>query len=266
MKRHTAQTLSAHSFSQATFGLALSFWITSSAFAGSFAVNPVRVTLSAGQAVAALTVHNDAKEPTVVQLETSAWSQHDGNDVLAPTAEILATPPIFTIAPGGSQIVRVGLRRTPDVQHELTYRLFLREVPPPEPMAQGLRVALAVSLPVFVTPQRPVAPKLVWHVTRQSEGQIQLRASNIGSAHVQVGRFELSLAANGQMLAAQTASAYVLPDDTRTWILKSLPEATQGTLVGIFAQTDAGESRTQVAIEDARPDSSPSAAVASLSH
>jgi fimbrial chaperone protein len=266
MKRHTAQTLSAHSFSRAAFGLALSFGITSPAFAGSFAVNPVRVTLSAGQAVAALTVHNNAKEPTVVQLETSAWSQRDGSDVLTPTAEILATPPIFTIAPGGSQIVRVGLRRTPDVQHELTYRLFLREVPPPEPMAQGLRVALAVSLPVFVTPQHPGAPKLVWHVARLSEGQIQLRASNTGSAHVQIGRFELSLTENGQMLAAQTVSAYVLPDDTRTWILKSIPGAAQGGLVGVSAQTDAGESRARIAFDDVRPDSSPSAAVASLSH
>jgi fimbrial chaperone protein len=250
---------------QAALSLALFSGFASSASAGSFAVNPVRLTLSAGQSVAALTVHNEAQEATVVQLETSSWSQHGGNDVLAPTAEILATPPIFTIPPGGSQIVRVGLRRAPDPQHELTYRLFLREVPPPEPLAQGLRVALAVSLPVFVTPARPVAPKLLWQVATLPDGQIRLKATNTGTAHVQIGKFELSLAANGQMLTAQTVSAYVLPDDTRTWILKGAMDAAHGALVGISAQTDVGVSHTQITVGDPNADIE-SPAVAATSH
>jgi fimbrial chaperone protein len=258
MKRFTA--------GQAAFGLVLFLGVASHAsFAGSFAVNPVRVTLSASQMVAALIVRNEGQEPTVVQLQTSGWAQHAGDDVLTPTVEILATPPIFTIAPGGTQIVRVGLRRAPDAQHELTYRLVLREVPPPAPMAQGLRVALALSLPVFVSPQRPAAPKLVWQVGRLPDGQVRLRASNTGNSHIQVGRFELSLASNSQVLAAQVVSAYVLPEDTRTWILKDIGGAVKGAQVKISAVTDAGESRSQVAVEDARPDGGPPA-VASLSH
>jgi fimbrial chaperone protein len=252
-------------FGQAALGLAFFFGIASGASASSFAVNPVRVSLSAGQSVAALTVHNDSKEATVVQLETTSWSQHGGNDVIAPTAEILATPPIFTIPPGGSQIVRVGLRRTPDPQHELTYRLFLREVPPPEPIAQGLRVALAVSLPVFVIPARPVAPKLLWQVATLPDGQIRLQATNTGNAHVQIGKFELTLAPNGQMVAAQTVSAYVLPDDTRTWILKDATSTSHGALVGISAQTDAGATHAQITVGDASGDIEPSA-VAATSH
>ena len=254
-----------HIFGQAACGLAFSFWLGSSAFAGSFAVNPVRLTLSAGQAVAALTVHNDAQEATVVQLETLGWLQHAGEDVFSPTSDILATPPIFTIPPGGTQIVRVGLRRPPDAAHELTYRLFLREVPPPAPMAQGLRVALAVSLPVFITPPRLVASKLVWRVARLPDGHIRLRASNTGNAHVQVGRFELSLKANGQRLAAQTVASYVLPDDTRTWLLQDVTSADYGALVGIVAQTDAGGSHAQVALEDASTDSDSSVAAATTS-
>ena len=243
-------------FSQAALGLALSCALAAPANAGSFAVNPVRVTLSGGQLVAALTVHNNAQEPTVVQLTTSSWTQHEGADVLAPTKDILATPPIFTLPPGGSQIIRVGLRRAPDAQHELTYRMVLREVPPPEPLSQGLRVALAVSLPVFVTPPHPIAPKLVWQVAKLPNGEVQLRASNTGSAHIQVGHFELSLASNGQKLTEQTVAAYVLPDDTRTWILKDIRGADTGTQVKISAQTDAGDSHSQVAIEagSAEPD------------
>src|SRR6185312_9864851 len=144
----------------ALWGLALLTAGVSTALAGSFTVNPVRLTLSATQAVAAVTVKNVGDEATVVQLETSSWTQHDGQDVLTSSSEILATPPIITIPPGASRIIRVGLRRAPDPQRELTYRLFLREVPPPEPLAQSLRVALLISMPVFVVPPQSVAPEV----------------------------------------------------------------------------------------------------------
>src|SRR6185312_2841401 len=86
-------------------GLALLIAYGSVAHAGSFTVNPVRLTLSATQSVAAVTVKNIGEEATVVQLETSSWTQHDGQDVLESTSDILATPPILTVPPGASRIV-----------------------------------------------------------------------------------------------------------------------------------------------------------------
>src|SRR5689334_12280243 len=111
------------------WGLALFGAFICTAHAGSFTVNPVRVTLSATQGVAAITVRNVGTEPTVVQLETSSWSQHGGQDALASTTEVLATPPIITTPPRASRIIRVGLRRPADPERELTYRLFLRQIP-----------------------------------------------------------------------------------------------------------------------------------------
>src|SRR4051812_25084224 len=113
---------------QAACGLAFLFAATAVS-AGSFAVNPVRATLSAKQPVGSLVVQNQGSEPTVIQLETGRWAQQDGKDVYVPTKEILAPPPIFTVPAGGSQIVRVGMRRAAEPGRELTYRLFLQEVP-----------------------------------------------------------------------------------------------------------------------------------------
>ncbi|MDA8656068.1 fimbria/pilus periplasmic chaperone [Luminiphilus sp.] len=79
----------------------------------------------------ALTVRNDGTEPASLQMEMLNWSQAQGQDVLTPTRELLANPPIFTVPAGGSQLVRVGLRRAPDGQRELTYRIVLQELPPP---------------------------------------------------------------------------------------------------------------------------------------
>ena len=240
-------------------GLAVVAAPVSVAHAGSFAVNPVRVTLSATQAVAAVTVQNVGSEPTVVQLETSTWTQHDGADVLAPTSEVLATPPILTIQPGTSRVIRVGLRRAPDARQELTYRLFLREVPPPEPISQGLRVALLVSMPIFVVPPRLPAPDVHWRALRTQDGKIRVQATNTGASHIQLGQLEVALAADGAKISTRNMSEYVLPDNSREWTVdaKSLPPA--GALLSISDQADTGKVRSEVKLEDDAGESKPTA-------
>ena len=237
-----------HSLGQAVLGLAFSFLGASLSHAGSFTVNPVRVTLSPTQRVAAITVSNHGAEASVIQLETSRWTQQDGKDSLAPSNEILATPPIFTLAPGASQIVRVGLRRASDAQHELTYRLVLREVPPPQPIAQGLRVALAISMPVFVVSAHPSFSNLAWRAVRLADGRIQLEATNTGSAHVQIGSLELSSPPSASPIVRQSVATYVLPGNTRSWTFKTTAGVAAGSILQLRATTDSGDLQAKVAV------------------
>ena len=239
------------------WGLAMMIAHVSAAHAGSLAVNPVRLTLSATQMVAAVTVRNVGDEATVVQLETSSWTQHDGKDVLDTTSEVLATPPILTIPPGGLRIIRVGLRRPPDPQHELTYRLFLREVPPPEPIAQGLRVALLISMPVFVVPPRVPAPEIHWRAMRTPDGQIRVQASNTGKAHVQLGQLDIAAANGGAAVATRNMSEYVLPDNSREWTVDTKSAPPVGTLLSISSQTDTGKVQSNVKLEEAARELNP---------
>lgn len=236
------------SLGQAALGLAFSFLGASLSHAGSFTVNPVRVTLSPSERVAAITVSNHGAEASVIQLETSSWSQQDGKDVLTPSNEILATPPIFTLQPGRSQIVRVGLRRPPDAQHELTYRLVLREVPPPQPIAQGLRVALAISMPVFVVSAHPSFSNLAWRAVRLHDGRIQLQATNTGSAHVQIGSIELTSPRSASPIVEQSVATYVLPGNTRGWTFKSTVGVDAGSVLRLRATTDSGDVQAKVAV------------------
>jgi len=239
-------------FRQAALGLAL--WIAGAgaASAGSFAVSPVRATLSAQQPVGSLTVRNDGDEATVVQLEVVGWTQQQGGrDSYAPTKEILATPPIFTVPPGGMQTVRVGLRRAPDAQQELTYRLYLQEVPPPpKPGFQGMQVALRIGVPVFVAPPVPAKPVLRWQAARAPDGgSLRLTLTNSGNAHVQVANFRLALPGGAQPLATQDVAAYVLPGQSRDWSVKVSPLPAAGTTLGLAAQTDAGDAEATVVVE-----------------
>ena len=234
---------------QAACGLAFLIGAVANAPAGVFAVSPVRATLTASQPVSALVVRNSGVEPTVVQLEVVSWAQEAGKDVYAPTRDILATPPIFTIPPGGSQVVRVGLRRTADPQRELTYRLFLQEVPPDKTTFQGLRVVLRMGIPIFVLPPVKAAPALRWHATRTSEGLLKLTLANHGNAHIQVAKSKLMLPGSEQVLASQDIAAYVLSGQSRDWVIKPTSIPQSGVALRLSVQTDAGDLNEQVIVE-----------------
>jgi fimbrial chaperone protein len=237
------------SIGQALRGLALlaAALGSNAAYASSFSVNPVRVTLSAKQPVAAITVRNSDREQTVVQLEATAWTQVDGKDVQVPSSDLLATPPIFTLPPGGSQIVRVGLRGARKASREVTYRLSLREVPPSQPSITGLRVALRISMPIFVVPTTPVAPDIKWRATRGADGTVRVTATNTGNAHVQLGKLELL--ADGNIVATRNIAEYVLPGNARGWTIDAAGKLAAGAQMRISATSDAGPMQADVALE-----------------
>lgn len=221
--------------------LALLAAVAGTSNAGSFQVNPVRATLSVSQKVSALTVRNTGSEAAVIQMEIAAWSQQNGEDIYLSTRDLLATPPIFTVPAGGSQIVRVGLRRAPDPARELTYRLFLQEVPPPpKPGFQGLQVALRIGVPVFVVPAEEPRQDLVWNLHRTPEGKIEVSLANQGNVHIQVANFRL-LGADGADLGTQHIASYVLPGQSRHWQAKNIPVPAAAARLHLFAQTDAGD-------------------------
>jgi len=225
---------------------------TAEVAAGSFQVNPIRVDISKGTTTAAITVRNEGDDAIVIQASIVSWTQDDsGQDVYAPTGEALVTPPIMTIPPAGEQILRVGLRRPPDPQRELTYRLFLEEVPPPpKPGFTGLQVALRVGVPVFVPPLVPGIRRLEWSAQISPDGSIRLAAQNTGNTHVQVTGFELGLPGAGEPLTQQSALAYVLAGQRRLWTLPAPSNRVHaGGEFRLKADTDAGEINTSINVE-----------------
>jgi len=234
--------------------IGLAFFFLWSLFAGAastFHVSPVRVELAAGRGSAALTVRNDGNAPTVIQTQVVAWSQQNGEDVYTPTNEVLATPPIFTVAPGAIQIARVALRRQPDAGRELAYRIFLQEVPgPPRPGFQGAQLALRISIPIFVEAKKPQALKLDWSAQREPGGALRLFLNNVGGKHVQVYDLNISSAAEAGPVYSNQSASYVLPGQRRSWMLKPLERRTlAGDRVRVTAATDAGRVETEIVLE-----------------
>lgn len=212
----------------------------------SLEVNPVRLTLSAAQPVAALTVRNAGTQPAGLHLQLMAWTQTDAADHYAATRELLATPPIFTLAPGAVQTVRVGLRRAVDPERELAYRLYLQEIPDAVAAdGTGVRIALRIGVPVFVPPRAPAAPPLRWRAQRDGNA-IVLHAQNTGQSHARI--LELKFLSGSRAVAEATA-AYVLAGQSWRWRFAVSPMPAAGAQLRVRAKTTTGEVDADVVLE-----------------
>ena len=214
-------------------------------------MNPIRVNLSAAKRSEALTVTNSGSDPVVVQVSAMAWAQDAGKDVLSATSDVLVSPPIATIAPGKEQIVRVGLRRAPDAHTELSYRLFLQEVPPPpKPGFQGLQVALRVGLPIFVEPRDGRAKAaLEWTASSLGKDSIRLTLQNQGNGHIQISDIGLYAKGGKDPIASRTGLVYVLPGQSHEWDLALRHGDIGGTeRLRLKVTTDAGSIDTEIGL------------------
>jgi fimbrial chaperone protein len=225
---------------------AAAFWLPP-ASAGSFSLSPLRMELSQSATTAALTVRNEDAAPAIVQVETYAWSQPGGEDKLEPTKDLLVSPTVFTLAPNGSQLVRVALRRPADAKRELAYRLILQEVPPQaSPDFTGLTVALRLSMPVFVTANSPSPANLVWSASRGQDGRLVLGAANDGETHAKILNVSLVPLTGTAAPLQQSVAAYVLPGASRSWTIgndKNNPDGSTATAdrYRLKANTERGE-------------------------
>lgn len=231
---------------RAACGLVL-YLAAATVLAGSFQVSPVRAVLSRVHPVSVLTVRNTGAEPAVVQLQALAWTQPDGKDSYDPAPDILATPPIFTISAGGSQVIRVGSRRPPEADSERAYRLLLQEVPAPsKPGFKGLRMALRISVPVFVVPGTAVAPRLHWNAVVAASGKVRIHVVNQGSAHARLSQLRLTMADSDQLLPMPASLVYVLAGNARDWLVDV--DTSTAHVLRLTAQGDEGTVQADLAI------------------
>lgn len=221
--------------------------------AGTFSISPLRIELSSGVQTGAVTIRNQEATPVVVQAEAMLWEQDDGQDRLTPTRDILVSPPVFTLPPNGSQLVRVALRRTADARRELGYRLLLTEVPQQgNPEVAQLSVALRLSLPIFVAPTSPARAQLEWTTARDGGDGIRVTAHNTGNAHARVLSFSVAAAASAEDAKPLDVTAYLLPGEARSWTLdgRELDVASvDGTRLRLKGLTEAGEFDVETPLE-----------------
>lgn len=206
---------------------ALALASLSSAHAASLQVSPVRMELTTQENSKPLWVSNTGKENIHVQVRVYKWTQENGEDVLTPTNEVIATPAMTEVAPGARQIIRI-VRQAGASPDEQAYRLRVEELPQPRKVLPpgekpALNLLLAYSLPVFLATGDTSAPQSTDLVATTSGGQLVLR--NTGKKRVMISDLRALDQAGQETMIQQGLVGYVLSGQTRTFPMQAPSQA-----------------------------------------
>jgi fimbrial chaperone protein len=189
-----------------------------SARAAGLQVTPVLVELSRSEPRATVVVKNLSEAPVRLEITASAWDQApDGQMRLAPAPDLLVYPPLLQIAPQEERKVRISTIASFG-ERERSYRIFLRELPPPEtPAEQGtIRLLTRIGVPVFLVPPRPERKAEITGVAVHA-GRLALTLKNTGNTRLPPGKLRIEgLGVDGQRVFAADADVwYVLAGGER---------------------------------------------------
>lgn len=211
------------------------------AAASSFSLSPIRIYLSAAHRIGVVTLRNDGDEAVTVQVSSCAWTQPGGEDHYEASSDLIATPPVFSIAPHARQIVRVALRDYEAMTREGDYRLFFQEVPQPHSASfTGLRIYLRIGVPLFVVPSSAAKSSLAWRARASGPHELEILATNSGAEHIEVTGFDVEAGAHAPPVHVATAR-YLLPGSTVSWRVRLPKGVPANTALHIRGSTDRGE-------------------------
>lgn len=212
------------------------------AAAGAFRVNPVAVSVTPDKGAGELRLDNVDSKPVAVRVTALRWTQADGQDRTEATRDLVVSPPIFTVAPGAQQLIRVGFRhRTPGA----AYRLIVEEIPGPRAPGTGISVALKLDLPLYVIARGGARPALSWTARRGADGALLVEGRNSGALQAQILAIEARDSA-GLRVGRTEAMGVVLPSSSRIWTLRG----GAGAPTELLVRTAAGETRVAVRVAD----------------
>ena len=192
--------------------------------AASLQVSPTTVQFTADGKAERVWLSASGHTAVTGQVRVYRWGQKDGKDVLTPTRDIVASPPLMTVPAGQTQLLRL-VNKVPAGKAEQAYRLIVDELPPvgdTQPHA-GVQLLLKYSIPVFVAPVGKVqdnAKQALDGVTfsLQREGkQTWLTADNARTTHIKL--VTLTYVTTGGQVQTLNAGllGYVLAGSRQRW-------------------------------------------------
>jgi fimbrial chaperone protein len=214
--------------------------LTFSARASTLQISPVTLDLSPGESASGITLRNPGDSPLYGQVRVFRWDQANGEDVLTPTTDLVASPPLIQIPAHTDQLIRLVRAIPAPVSAEQSYRLLIDELPAPgEPVANGVTIRLRYSVPVFVEPSVAAgAPTLSWRLLHNG-AQWTLRVDNSGSRRAQIAAVQV-FDGTGHAHEINTGLlGYALAGRSRQWPVTLPPDLAMSGTMKVRAQVNA---------------------------
>lgn len=216
------------------------------ASAATFQISPTLGDVSPGKSTATFRILNPGDAPMTVQVRAYRWSQAGNEDQLAPADDLIIVPPLITISPGASQLIRIAHKRR-DASSEATYRVHFEEVPPAPPVGfVGLQTALKLDIPLFFAPQNAVG-KLEWRL-KKSGDRVSLHIDNIGNRFARFASIALK-DSSGRIIARVKGPQYALSGASRQWDFAGLRQLERGATLTVIADMGAVSQEVPLTIE-----------------
>ncbi|WP_181391946.1 fimbria/pilus periplasmic chaperone [Deinococcus irradiatisoli] len=118
-----------------------------------------------------------------------SWTMQDSQNVYAPSRDLIVNPSSFSIKPGETQVIRIGLLKKPGAA-ELAYRVLVTQVPTEETpttsqTVNGVTVTVkkvvSFGLAVYVTGAN-AAPSMSYQAARDGN-DLLIHMTNTGNRH-----------------------------------------------------------------------------------
>ncbi|CAM2150972.1 fimbrial chaperone protein [Pararobbsia alpina] len=214
--------------------------------AATLQISPVVVELGASENASGLTLRNPGDRPLYGQVRVFQWTQAEGEDVLTPTQDIVASPPLIEIPPHAEQLVRLVRPNAAPPGSEQSYRLLIDELPEPDARNNdGVMIRLRYSVPVFVEPpSTQAAPALAWSLEHSPQGW-QLNVANDGMRRAQISAVELIDRDGKTHMLNKGLLGYALAGKARRWQVSVPTDAALGNEVTVRAAVNAAPVEAQ---------------------
>lgn len=214
-------------------------------------VSPTILNLNESKPVEAFTLTNQGDKDTAFEVRLYRWGITDNQDDLEPSRDLLVSPPVFSIAPGESQTVRVAMLSDVAQTSEASYRAIFRELPSASQAGPviGLNVALQISIPVFVTPSTTAPAELHWQARINNLGQLVLAAENRGGRHSKFTSLQAADGDGAPLAEPWQGLKYALPGTRREWELAPVGTLPAGAPAIITTRTGRHAQEVRVPLE-----------------
>lgn len=219
----------------------LIFARVSSSLAASLQVAPVSIEVEAPAAAATLSLRNKSSAPLNAQIRVFRWVQDAGEEKLIPTDDVVASPPITTLAPGTDYTVRL-VRLAKDAVHTSeSYRLLVDELPASRTQHnRTITLVIRYSIPVFFYSNTMTEGKVAWSIENDGRHDY-LVATNTGERHVRISALAIRGAGGKSISFGAGLAGYILGRSTMRWMLPGKAARLRADQpVMITAQTNLG--------------------------
>jgi fimbrial chaperone protein len=124
-----------------------------SAGAASLRVAPILLDVASGTKMTTLHIWNADKAPVSVQVRVYLWTKKGTDDILTPTKDVVASPPIGTLKPGGENLIRIVRVAASPVTKRENYRVLVDQLPDPKTQKAGVvSILVRHAIPLHFEP------------------------------------------------------------------------------------------------------------------